>query len=172
VAPHNEPDSQGLTVGNCSGKRQSGSNTKAPHIRTHGVVLRGNRYYYRRRVPAPLVAILGLREIWRSLGTDSLTTARRRSHRIAAAIEQDFASARQCVGESLDRHLLLAPTPQARTMSEPTPAATPSLPCPSFREVYDGYMGDPKHGWSPRTRLAYEMRWCLKSGHGVKLLPI
>ncbi|MFD2500434.1 DUF6538 domain-containing protein [Rhizorhabdus histidinilytica] len=155
VLLHDQHDDPALTVGNRSRKRQSGCYTNPPHIRTHGVVLRGKRYYFRRRVPASLVATVGRREIWRSLETDSLTTAQRRSHQVAATIEHEFEMARQRIGFSLDSNLLLK-TPSVPLIIEVPPPAESAAPRPSFRQVYDAYMSDPTHDWSPRTRLAYE----------------
>ncbi|WP_428150852.1 DUF6538 domain-containing protein [Brevundimonas sp.] len=45
---------------------------------------RSGRLYYRQRVPTSLLSIVGRREIWGSLGTDSPTVALRRSHKVAA----------------------------------------------------------------------------------------
>jgi integrase len=120
-------------------------------------VLRDNRYYYRRRVPGSLKAIVGKGEVWRSLDTDSLSVARRRSHQIAASVEQDFEVARQRAEMAIDTHLLMRPTPQpAVPIVASSSIVEPVKVRSSLREAYDAYMADPTRDWSPRTRMAYE----------------
>src|ERR1019366_3267542 len=68
----------------------------------------GGRIYYRRRVPEGLRAIVGKREIWRSLGTDSRTVALRRSHVVATLIERDFEKARSLAGLPVDQAIISA----------------------------------------------------------------
>jgi integrase len=116
--------------------------------------LRDGRIYYRRRVPEPLRAIVGKREVWRSLGTDSPTVALRRSHRIAALIEREFEEARFRLGLPVDLQVLAEPS-----ANEPTVEAAASAGHAdrmTLRQLYDVYMTDPTTDWSPRTRLAYE----------------
>ncbi|WP_426050978.1 DUF6538 domain-containing protein [Brevundimonas sp. SL161] len=87
---HNLPHDQGLTSFDHSGKRATGCYTKQLHnARTH-FVWRGGRIHYRRRVPDALRGIVGKREIWRSLGTDSPTVAKRRVLRVAAEVEHEL----------------------------------------------------------------------------------
>lgn len=76
IAPHNSHHDQGLSVSASSGKRSGSVYTNSLHIvRTH-LVRKGGRIYYRRRVPDALRAIVGKKEVWRSLGTDSVEAAR------------------------------------------------------------------------------------------------
>jgi integrase len=82
------------------------------------------------------------------LGTDSLTVAKRRSLRIAAAIEHEFEVARSRVGLSVDQTVLEG-FPQSSS-------ATRSACGPSLGELYDAYMSDPTRDWSPTTRMAYQ----------------
>lgn len=64
---HNPPPGGELSVSKCSEKRSAACYTNDLHIvRTH-LVRRGSSIYFRRRVPGALQAIVGKREIWRSL---------------------------------------------------------------------------------------------------------
>ena len=115
---------------------------------------RSGRLYYRQRVPASLLSIVGKREIWRSLGTDSPTVALRRSHEIAASIERYFEAARSQAGLPVDHKILSVADAKLAIRAEASSVeAVVSL---TLREVYDTYMTDPTRDWSPRTRMAYE----------------
>ena len=108
---------------------------------------RGGRFYYRRRVPRLITGIVGKSEVWRSLGTDSLTVARRRAWRVAAEIEHQFEVARSGAGLVVDQVVLdgFALT----TSVLPTgPESGVSLGA-----LYDAYMSDPTRDWSPTTRM-------------------
>ena len=102
-------------------------------------------------------AALGRAEVWRSLGTNSLSVARRRLSHAAATVEDQFAEAAAKSG-------LVINTPWTvgrincfdRALQEAITPKTAGEIGPSLREVYDAYMADPTHDWSPRTRLAYE----------------
>ncbi|WP_333612148.1 site-specific integrase [Brevundimonas bullata] len=115
----------------------------------------GGRIYYRRRVPEALRAIIGRREVWRSLGTDSPTVAKRRALRVAAQIEHEFEIARSKVGLNVDPIMLEA-------FAEPMPTAAASVAEPeepngiTLGDLYDAYMDDPTRDWSPTTRMAYQ----------------
>jgi integrase len=108
-------------------------------------------------VPGSLTGIVGKREIWRSLGTDSPTVALRRSHQIAAAIERDFELAHGRSGRTVDPMIVCgavwesAPERTPDTQKSPTETVTG----PTLGEVYDAYMNDPTRDWSPTTRMAY-----------------
>jgi integrase len=65
---------------------------RLPHV-----IRRGNTLYYRRRVPVPLVAVLGISEIKQSLGTGDATAARLAVARLDLEWEQRFAAARKQV---------------------------------------------------------------------------
>ena len=56
---------------------------------------RNGRYYLRARVPADLVAVMGRREVKKSLKTSDLREARRRINVEAAELEAQFADARR-----------------------------------------------------------------------------
>ncbi|EKY29642.1 hypothetical protein HMPREF0185_01117, partial [Brevundimonas diminuta 470-4] len=133
-----------------------GCYTKLLHNdRTHLVERGGGRIYYRRRVPEALQAIIGRREVWRSLGTDSPTVAKRRALRVAAQIEHEFEVARSKVGLIVDPIMLEA-------FTEPAPMALTSVAEPegsngiTLGDLYDAYMDDPTRDWSPTTRMAYQ----------------
>jgi len=115
---------------------------------------RAGRLYYRRRVPASLLPIVGKREVWRSLATDSPTVALRRSHEIAASIERYFEAARSQAGLPVDHRILSVADVKLVIRAEASSVeAVVSL---TLREVYNTYMTDPTRDWSPRTRMAYE----------------
>jgi len=152
---------QSLTISERSGKSARGCYTNDLHkVRTH-LIRRGRGIYYRRRVPDALREIVGKREVWRSLGTDSPTVALRRSPQVAAEIERDFEIARWRAGLVVDQMILSGLPRQAATsvMQAREPATGPIKRAnegPTLREVYDAYMADPTRDWSPRTRFAYE----------------
>ncbi|WP_425991022.1 DUF6538 domain-containing protein [Brevundimonas sp. TWP2-3-2] len=76
---HNSSDSRELNPSDRWINRPIDVYTNRLHIvRTHLVQQRG-RLYYRRRVPEALREVVGKKEIWRSLGTDSPTVAKRRA---------------------------------------------------------------------------------------------
>ncbi|WP_370690038.1 DUF6538 domain-containing protein [Phenylobacterium sp.] len=150
-----------LSASKRSGKGGSDCYTNDLHVRTN-LVRRGALIYYRRRVPTLLVGIVGRAEIWRSLNTDSLTVALRRSYLVAAAIEQAFEVARAGAGLSVDEVVYSGVIHQPETSVETPPPEMPSrfveadLPGgASLKAVYDAYMSDPTRSWSPRTRFAY-----------------
>jgi len=107
-------------------------------------------------VPEPLQGIVGKKEIWKSLGTDSLTVAKRRALRVAAQIEHEFEIARSRVGLIVDPIMLepfsgqepIASTPAIVEPEEPTGI--------TLGDLYDAYMDDPTRDWSPTTRMAYQ----------------
>jgi integrase len=110
-----------------------------------------------------LLAIVGKREIWRSLGTDSPTVAVSRSHQIAAELERQFEAARAQAGLPVDQTILVpveGQTAQAAPALSHRSAAglaeEDAARGPTLREVYDAYMSDPTRDWSPRTQLAYQ----------------
>jgi hypothetical protein len=107
-------------------------------------------------VPEALREALGKREVWRSLKTDSLTVAVRRSHGVAARIEQEFEAARARLGFSVDQALLTPSASRDAPETAPSPPSRPVDQGQSLASVYDAYMADPTRDWSPRTRFAYE----------------
>ena len=152
---HNAHHDQGLSVSERSGNAGRGCYTSHLHNRPH-LLKRGGRLYYRRRVPTSLWGIVGKREIWRSLKTDSPTVAVRRFQQVAADVERDLEAARLQAGLPIDPIIL------SRVVARPPSPATPSKEMdarssgPTLQELYDAYMTDPTRDWSPRTRLAYE----------------
>jgi len=84
--------------------------------------------------------------VWRSLGTDSLTVAKRRALRVAAVVEHEFEVARSRVGLSVDQTVLDG-------FPEREVEAGSGM---SLSDLYDAYMGDPTRDWSPTTRMAYQ----------------
>jgi hypothetical protein len=160
ISLHNPNHDQALSVSERSGNPARDCYTNRLHkVRTH-FVRRAGRLYYRRRVPEALQGVVGKREVWRSLGTDSPTVALRRSHQVAAQIERDFEAARSTIGLKVDQTILLGSNRDGRTLtakvSDAPSAATVEDDGPTLGQVYDAYMSDPTRDWSPRTRLAYE----------------
>ncbi|MDX2336656.1 site-specific integrase, partial [Brevundimonas vesicularis] len=110
--------------------------------------------HYRRRVPESLRGVVGKKEIWRSLGTDSPTVAKRRALRVAAEVKHEFEVARSRVGHIVDQIVLNGFSERAPIV-EPVTEAEP-LPSITFIDLYDAYMNDPTRDWSPTTRMAYQ----------------
>ncbi|WP_394664577.1 DUF6538 domain-containing protein [uncultured Sphingomonas sp.] len=139
--------------------------TNAPHNRLFGIVLRDRLYYVRRRVPDALRPIIGRSEIWRSLRTDSLKEAVRRSHVVAAEIETCFESARSFTASS----------PKAISPSVAGARAIISIKqddsvlkevgsegrVTTLGDAYRLYLTDPRHSRGRRTTEAYltTQRW-------------
>jgi hypothetical protein len=130
-------------------------------------------YQYRRRVPTDLVTVLGCREIWRTLGTDSFAVAVRRIHRAAAMVESQFEQARADRGRASDPTLSqpLADGPPSPLLALYAAAPAPpvsgqaSTPPRSIGEVYDMFIADPRHTWSKRTVIAHETtrKWVIEA---------
>ena len=101
-----------------------------------------------------LRAIIGKREVWRSLGTDSPTVALRRSYDVAAAIERDFEEARFGAGLSVDQRILARSSrtalASAKTSLPESVSVAPPDPAPgvTLRELYDAYRSGPTRDWS------------------------
>ena len=153
---HNFADDQGLRSSDHWLNRENGAYTKRLHIvRTHLVRKRG-QIHYRRRVPEALRGIIGRKEIWRSLGTDSPTVAKRRALRVAAQIEHEFEIARSKVGLIVDPIMLEAFTEPAPLASAPAIAQMEVSTGATLGDLYDAYMDDPTRDWSPTTRMAYQ----------------
>lgn len=131
------------------------------HTRHRGLVLRGSIFYHRRRIPSDLRTIAGRLEIWKSLQTDSRQTALRRLTLVAADVERELEQLRQPAGSAVDTTL---PRPQLHdpSLSRADIMISTGADCASGRgeslgDVYDRYMSDPTHAWSPSTRIAYRM---------------
>ena len=92
---------------------------------------------------------MGKREVWRSLGTDSLTVAERRALRVAAEVEHQFEIARSSAGLPVDQVVL-----EGFVITDPSAPAEPQSAI-SLGDLYDAYMADPTRNWSPTTRMAY-----------------
>ena len=95
-------------------------------------------------------AIVGKREIWKSLGTDSPTVALRRVLRIAAEIEREFEEARSRLGLTIDQMVLGSFPIRPPVVEVAAPSST------TLGELYDAYTNDPTRDWSPNTRIAYQ----------------
>ncbi|AXB77213.1 hypothetical protein TQ38_012525 [Novosphingobium sp. P6W] len=121
-------------------------------------------FHVRKHVPADLTTTIGKVEIWRTLGTDSLRMAVRRSHAVISEIEAMLESAGRKLGQTVDVKLLqpfeVDGREEVRAVSGRTPAvdveSAPVVPRLTLGEVYARFMDDPTREWSPRTRLAYE----------------
>jgi len=70
------------------------------------LVVRGGKFYRRRRIPQDVHAALGRVEIWRSLETDSQRMALQRFPFVASQIEVMIAQARFDAGISVDSMML------------------------------------------------------------------
>nr|WP_315052573.1 DUF6538 domain-containing protein [uncultured Brevundimonas sp.] len=153
---HNAADDQALSCSKTWDNRRTDVYTKRLHIvRTHFVRKRG-QIHYRRRVPSALREVLGRKEIWRSLGTDSLTVAKRRALRVAAQIEHEFEIARLKVGLIVDPVVLEPFVEQAEIVSAPVFVEAEATTGITLGDLYDAYMNDPTRDWSPTTRMAYQ----------------
>lgn len=110
------------------------------------------------------MTVIGRREIWRSLDTDSRKIAVRRLHGAAALVEAEFEQARSSLGQSFDSTLI---TTLAKPSFNGLTALPPSVeilspsqnlksaPARSISEVYDQFIADLKHSWSKRTAIAH-----------------
>jgi len=153
--------------------RHAGVYTKRLHKRPTGLCLKRAVYQYRRRVPTDLVTVLGCREIWRTLGTDSFAVAVRRIHRAAAMVESQFEQARADLGRASDltlsRPLADGPPPQSGAQyfapQAPLVSGQASTQPRSIGEVYDMFISDPRHTWSKRTVIAHETtrKWVIEA---------
>jgi hypothetical protein len=99
---HNSVVERGLNPEKTKINCQAGVYTERLHKRPYGLCLKRAVYHYRRRVPADLIKVLGHREIWRTLETDSYILAVRRIFRVAAMVESQFEQARADLGRSWD----------------------------------------------------------------------
>ncbi len=108
---------------------------------------------------------MGRVEIWRSLATDSPIAARRRAPYIAACIEAEIELARSTSGLPFDATLLQPSKDDPADGAHPFPRRATSVGTslrdravrsPTFGEAYAAYLADPTHGWSARTREAYD----------------
>ena len=135
------------------------------HNRPVGLVFGGSVFYYRRRVPLDIRAIVGRAEIWKSLRTDSMAIAIRRLFAVVAKISAEFEYVRQNAGLTFDRTLLGPSKDDPATftryngfpifMPSHTYAGSRNTPCPTLGEVYDRYLGDPTFWWSEAKRQGY-----------------
>ena len=105
-------------------------------------------------MPEALRSIIGSKEVWRSLRTDSPTVAKRRALRVAAQIEHEFEVARSKAGLIVDP-IVLDGLPERTPTVEPLVEVETS-PDITFSDLYDAYMSDPTRDWSPTTRMAYQ----------------
>ncbi|MEO8547741.1 MAG: site-specific integrase [Sphingomicrobium sp.] len=126
-----------------------------------GVFVRGNRFYYRKTLPADIQRLTGRTEIWRSLGTDSGRTAMRRLPIIIAQTEAKFELARQKAGLIVDE-TLLGPfaddfqNPEAASARRETALAPLDHVPLTLGHAYRRYLDDPTHAWTASTQQAYE----------------
>ncbi|MFC5373527.1 DUF6538 domain-containing protein [Brevundimonas faecalis] len=154
---HNASGNRELTPSDRSGNWCGDCYTNLLHnVRTHLIQRSGRRIYYRRRVPDPLRSVIGRKEIWRSLGTDSLTVAKRRALRVAAQIEHEFEIARSKVGHSVDPIILEGFAQRASGAAAPVVVEPEAPTGVTLGDLYDAYMSDPTRDWSPTTRMAYQ----------------
>ncbi len=117
---------------------------------------------------------MGKKEIWKSLKTDSYQTAVKRSYGVMASIEEQFEDARSGVTCTVNSDIFQRiPIPSTSFVSADVVHAISQLlangltknPDEAVKaevdvgitlgEVYDLYIADPRHTWSPRTKQAY-----------------
>lgn len=121
-----------------------------------GVFRRGRNLYYRHTVPVDVQSLLGRREIWRSLRTDSFKVALRRLPLVVATVEAEVERARADAGRSIDSMLLTPSMDDAigRSMTMTNNVSQPSSL--SLADAYRNYIDDPTRSWSSSTREAYK----------------
>ena len=154
---HSVLTNQKLTHSDRSDKSRSDCyTTLLQNVRTHLISRSGGRIYYRRRVPEALRGVIGRTEVWRSLGTDSPTVAKRRALRVSAQVEHEFEVARLKVGLNVDRMVLEDFSVTTPLASEAVVVEAEPLAGVTLCELYDAYMNDPTRDWSPTTRNAYK----------------
>jgi integrase len=121
-----------------------------------------------------IVSAMGKKEIWKSLKTDSYQTAVKRSYGAMALIEAQFESARSGVTCAVNSDVFQRiPIPSTSFVSADVVHAISKLLANGLTktpdeainadvdvgitlgEVYDLYIADPRHSWSPRTKQAY-----------------
>ena len=145
--------------------------------RPSGLTWHKGVFYYRRHVPEAVRLILGKREVWRSLDTDSVSVARRRMSRIAAEVEAEFEKARLTSNLTVDLALIrpfrnggeqaytldqlvekLAEKLSLRSDAHPPLAVEKTL-----AEVFALYFSDPRRSWCKRTEGSYATtrKWVL-----------
>ena len=165
---HIEAGGHGLNSRGSSKNVRRGFYTNPLHYRLVGLTLVGRNYHYRRRTPTDLLTVLGKREVWRSLETDSYKIAVRRLHQVAAMVEAQFEQARSTAGRSFDHrllepHLALAfqspssvpPSSGCSIPSESLSMSEPQAALRSISGVYGQYIADPRHTWTKRTATAH-----------------
>ncbi|RDC60897.1 hypothetical protein HME9302_02113 [Alteripontixanthobacter maritimus] len=116
-------------------------------------------------VPLDAQPLIGRKEIWRSLRTDSVQIALRRLPMIVGAIEADIEQARKVAGREVDPNLLpTVHTPSQDDLIEGSATVSDGLrpidlnDCRllTLGDAYARYINDPTKAWSPSTREAYE----------------
>lgn len=107
-------------------------------------------------MPVDVRSLLGRREIWRSLRTDSFKVALRRLPLVVSTIEAEVERARADAGRSIDLMLVTPSMDDAvgRSVTMTDNAFQPSSL--SLGDAYRSYIDDPTRSWSPSTREAYE----------------
>ncbi|WP_369123450.1 DUF6538 domain-containing protein [Pontixanthobacter luteolus] len=71
-----------------------------------GVFIRGRRYYYRQLVPLDAQRLIGRKEVWRSLRTDSKRIAPRRLAATISAIEAKIEITGRDAGQAFNADIL------------------------------------------------------------------
>ena len=128
------------------------------------MILRGNCYTIRKRVPHRLQQIIGKNEIWRSLHTSDLNEALSNYSLIMARVDMELDHAKSIAGlivePTIDEpsrhgpinnglHIIAS---QVAELIQPQKERGDSL---TFAQAYERYMSDPTHSWSYKTRNAH-----------------
>jgi integrase len=117
--------------------------TKSPsRRRPPGLVLRGNLYSLRLKVPKALQAQVGRTHVCRALGTGRLNEAVRRARVVAGEIEGSWRTAEAPRQQPASQ---VSPVPPAMPVFTAAPAkpAAPAVTGPTLQLALEGYLNDP-----------------------------
>jgi hypothetical protein len=126
--------------------------TQVSHRRPNGVWRRGAVYQYRVRVPQELNPLVGRTHINRSLGTTSITVARRLARGVAFGIEEQFEAARK-TGIWLATRNVVHPGVSKAVDGRRHPSSERS-PI-TIAELCERYLIDPTMQRSPKSAVVY-----------------
>lgn len=124
--------------------------------------VRYNRYHYRRRVPADLVALLGRREITKSLHTNKANDGVRLKNQLDAQLEKLFQACRFSAvsAETAQAHLSTilhtGIAPSFSETAETLPAAISSKPRGKrLSDAIEAYCKENENRWTTKTKREF-----------------
>lgn len=126
--------------------------TQVSHRRPSGVWRRGAVYQYRVRVPQDLCSLVGRAHINRSLGTTSITVARRLARGVAYGIEQQFDEARKTGVWRIASIVARSATLGTVEGKHQAPSNRSSM---GMAELCELYLNDPTMQRSPKSAVVY-----------------